>query len=107
MEVHCDRARPTLIMLARTSGMVQPRAHIFGIRFNLETHVGTVFSPLVSDEASTDSIMMLHPFLLGYSGTIDRSLQSSGKAFYVVAHGWDGGGIFSTYGTAWCSETGF
>jgi hypothetical protein len=108
LEVHCDRTHPTLIMLARTSGMVQPRAHIFGIRFNLETQVATVFPPIVADEKGADSLTcMIHPFLLGYSDTIDRSLQSSGKAFYVVAHGWDGGGIFSTYGTAWCSETGF
>jgi hypothetical protein len=87
--------------------MVAPRAHLFGIRFNLETQVGTVFPLLVADGPSPDAVQLIHPFLLGYQGTIDRSSQASNKAFYVVAHGWDGGGIYTSFGGAWCADTAY
>jgi hypothetical protein len=107
LELHCDRSRPTLVLLARTSGIVQPRANLFGIRFCLDSKIASVFPLLVADGPASDSVRMLHPFLHGYSGSVDRSLQSSSKSYYVVAHGWDGGGVFSNFGTAWCSDTGF
>lgn len=107
LEIHCDKQRPTLVLIVRTSGSIRPRAHLFGIRFHLETRVGTVFPPLVADGPDPSAVNLLHPFLLGYSGAIDRSSQASNKAFYVVAHGWDGGGVYSSYGGAWCADTGY